>query len=510
MSLSKDYKMRLGDRTSLASIDTAYRYDMDTLIMHIPYSKEIIKDQDILSYERGLFHEYFHWMQHHGTTIGSLLSLIRYSQELTVLKWFPQLSKELRSSLYLNRESGQRIIPIDTTTMDLPPFQNEDKMPELLYRVWHDHLLVYTMILDSVVQDNIAWPRLTAFSEVMADAILACESTGMLSYPGNEVARKAYLFTKEPKFVSTHDGFRITTRSLLETAARINEWFVIDGIASSQDDKNMSNTYLNQLLEGTPEKVIELFQIFSLTDNRRFNNKLPTIALICDIALNPPVPPIVNDFDRKFEWSDIYPPERFCRLSKAVSVFGILPNTGNKEILNEYIANLCEFAKIDNPANYLHPYSTYADKIDYSNISDEELTSNYGQGKLNYFDYVLWIQSKLFELRRNDYSWFINFGDSLHGDLSVKRFSYIVGDAGHRWFKPPLFSLDDDILFYKDDANETTRFGSLIAIERAKYNSLYDIVFCIDKNMLSQYPHKSQVEIWDYISQWIREKLGVC
>ena len=185
----------------------------------------------------------------------------------------------------------------------------------------------------------------------------------------------------------------------------------------------------------------------------------------------------MNDFDRKFEWSDIYPPERFCRLSKAVSVFGILPNTENKEILNEYVASLCEFAKIDNPANFSHPYSTYADRIDYSTISDEELTSIYGKGKLNYFDYVLWVQSKLFELRKNDYSWFINFGNSLHGDLSTKRFSYIVGDAGHRWFKPPLFSLDDDIVFYKDDANETTRFGSLIAIERAKYNIYMTLYF---------------------------------
>ena len=172
--------------------------------------------------------------------------------------------------------------------MDLPPFQNEEKMPELLYRVWHDHLLVYTMILDSVAQDKITWPRLSAFSEVMSDAILACESTGLFSYPGNEVARKTFLFTTEPMFVSTYKGYRITTRSLLETAAHINEWFVVDGLVSSQGNKDISNKFLNQLLDGTPEKVIELFQIFSLTDNRRFNNKLPTSALICDIALTPP------------------------------------------------------------------------------------------------------------------------------------------------------------------------------------------------------------------------------
>ena len=80
--------MRLGDRIPLTSMDSAYWYDMDTLIMHLPHSREIIEENDILSYERGLFHEHFHWLQHHGTTIGSLLSLLGFRKNLLCLDGF--------------------------------------------------------------------------------------------------------------------------------------------------------------------------------------------------------------------------------------------------------------------------------------------------------------------------------------------------------------------------------------------------------------------------------------
>src|SRR4051812_3309488 len=39
-----------------------------------------------------LVHESTHWVQHHGTSIGCLLSLIAYSQHCTVINWLRDLS----------------------------------------------------------------------------------------------------------------------------------------------------------------------------------------------------------------------------------------------------------------------------------------------------------------------------------------------------------------------------------------------------------------------------------
>ena len=490
-------------------------YNIETFIVYIPKNYIITNDGLNVTWNQtnGSNHEAFHWIQHHGTTIGALLSLIKFSQEQTILRWFPRLPLDIQKEFFEKRNNGNRIIPIDENTFDLPPFEDESDYTSVFFRMLHDHLLVHTMLFDSDLQDDIKWPRNQSFAEVIADTIISCETLGLVKYPGNSIARKAYYPIGTPIFLKCDDGIRFTTRSIMELAAIVNELLIEFQIAAIDSIADVNLDKINKrIFEGTIGSAVRLFQQITSINSEELYQWLLSIEIICDISLNPPLPPIVIDFDTQLSWSDIYPPTRFNNLALELNNIGPLHLNANDDAIKKYYDDVCKRANLKNPNEYIHPYNSKTDKINYARISEEELSTLIINGKFIYIDYILWIQSKFFNLRNSSPTLFVNYSRLLlsnfevQDDYRIRAWSDTI-KTGTKWLTPQLFWIEDNLATEENQLDNSNLLLSTFIMERAKYMAAYDFIFELKNNELNKFPPNLRTLLFPEIYNWLNDNM---
>lgn len=232
-----------------------------------------------LRYSLATIHEWGHWFQHAGTTVGLFLEFLRQSQSTLFMKWVKDQNKATRASIFSDRFSGNKpLIKLDSggapSALDLP----SDHPLNFVIQAWYDHQFLHEMFLDSTVADEFGMIGAAGFGDVMADvALYCCDDMGFSSQAytahGHKIARKWY-FHGEDKFpLVAAAGSRVSTKSLMECAATLSEVNYLRGnlllvadrtnhskqVADAVDDKLMKSYYGHPVIAFSHLAPNELF-----------------------------------------------------------------------------------------------------------------------------------------------------------------------------------------------------------------------------------------------------------
>src|SRR5580700_688342 len=189
-----DHSIPLLGRRSLKSGVSQFEYQPHTLLVRFP--PVIVPGSGRRSgtptpppttpYHQSLVHEYTHWVQYNGSTVGALLSMIKYTQEQLTLGWFNEWCPKLRQVVWDSRFGAQSVPIIEMTYNGqlLPSRISDDHSFSIYRQMWHDQQLIGGTLLSSNVQDMIDWPRGEVFGTAMLDVIkAACDICRIGQFP---------------------------------------------------------------------------------------------------------------------------------------------------------------------------------------------------------------------------------------------------------------------------------------------------------------------------------------
>lgn len=474
-----------------------FAYDPYTLIVKFPkdIGERLMSVQEMFKHSAAIVHESSHWVQYQGTTIGALLSLIRFSQSVTGSDLLFAFRKDKLETLLTHRfNDNSAIISIDGGG-DLVFPENPDRDTYLPHQIWYDHQLVYKGLLASAELEEAGCPPGEVFGQVIADGLLFISDRFQLGpYPGNETARAFYDFPKGEIVFAAFKGDRLTTQGIMEGAASSNElralaaYPEVSGQYSEAQKVQDVNASLNQLL--STNYGVSLRSLLHLTESSEDSifDLLPTLNLISDLALNPPVPPIVIPDVERYCWAEVYPPLRFFRLASEVQHVGRLKHFSDHHTLKEYGAKLLDAAGLSQISSYKYRLTHFQPKTDYDRAAREGRWSSVPQS-VHYYDYLLWVHSKFWAARQRDLPLFVNLCECTIGDFSVQYLDHLIGEEGRLWFQPPLFWTSNDDIGHGHPASE---LGSCLLLSAATDYILFDILAGTGNVDMAAYPPDSQ------------------
>jgi hypothetical protein len=251
-------------------------------------------------------HELGHWRRFHGSTIGHLLTLLKYARDRSALTGFVELSTAQRETVIKRRGSGH---PIWSFKRGYEPGLAGESFG-LQGQFWLDLYYTYMALFDYDSLKNIPGTPEEAFRLSIADAWLFVDkSANYARYPGNDRAR-SWLHGSCLPAVTSHG--HLTTRLLLECGSTIDEILMLGKNREDHhvDVQEYGRRKLHETEYGMPARIAEDFIGPYYT--------LQTLQAIIDFALNPPLPFMYRSI-LPLGWDDFYPPLRFIKILEAVS-----------------------------------------------------------------------------------------------------------------------------------------------------------------------------------------------
>ncbi|MGW1026323.1 hypothetical protein ACWD4J_21970 [Streptomyces sp. NPDC002577] len=251
-----------------------------------------------------LQHEVGHWIRYQTSTIGLLLTLLQRARALTSQRAINGLPNRIRSQILERMRSG---LPLWTFERAYDPdLAGEDF--GVLGQSWLDLYVTYQMLFD-ISDVTFRWHLNEAVRSALSDAWRAAASfKGMVPHPGNDVAD--HVFQDGVRGVEI-DGYRITTRSLWESASTLDEVRTTWQISPDSQEQllRMATYKMDEPEYGGPWNVANKMCTGGTT---------PTMFLIAvHIATNPPLP-FLDGKTTKIHWADLYPPIRFLKIYNTI------------------------------------------------------------------------------------------------------------------------------------------------------------------------------------------------
>jgi hypothetical protein len=467
-------------RPRLRSLAGRYAFDPFSLITFAspepPGEDEHAFIADNLKYHAAQTHESHHWIQWQGTTVGAFLTALRHSSEQAVFL-IERLPASDRRRLSSERTSSapRPIVKLAGDQSLLAESARDSQPLGSLVQTWYDHLVLHKMFLDSSAMAEIPWDMSTAFAESLADVMELLHRVGVVEDYDYLSARAAFSLPESSHAVLAIAGEHLTTSAILETAATVNEMLALvalkDIMSPPHREAALSDIAL-RLSTGTYGLARELF---GRTVPRLVGTRLSpwTLNLICDIALNPPLPPVVASL-APVDWADVYPPFRFARACIALERVGRgVDVTSTHGDYVELISDVCSEAGLSDPTQY-RPRLAAHQRLDWlaaCDLAPGQLPADAGiASEHSYFDYLLWGAQKFWSLRHEDLSFVINSGwRSTRGD----RFELLLDREGAGWFRPPLWALGDRFGYTESIG---VPFGSWLATSAAGHAAAHEFM----------------------------------
>ncbi|NMF66114.1 hypothetical protein DP113_01410 [Brasilonema octagenarum UFV-E1] len=478
-------------------------YDPRTLLTKIlaPNLEGQEKKEFVLrgfEYNATVIHERVHWFQHHGTSFGCFLEALRLSQQNTTLRWLREMpSSRVRDFLRQRVEFTTPILEIDPQTRH-PIFAQGDEHDQMnLFRqIWFDHQWVHAVFEDSRISKQLGKPPGTVIGEVVGDVMLAlCAEHDFLPQTKNAIlttpltARQWFsVDDTEMMFVSI-SGMYLTSKILMECAATISElqllpeslWMPVLGKAGVE---TVLTNRIKTILDGDYGIPIRSLLVVLNAGLDRLLDVLPTVNVLCFIALNPPLPPYVMhppDDAPSWRWQDIYPPIRFARLALCVKKVGLLSDCRDHRTIATYIDKLCDVCQLPHTIN-----TNYPDRISYEETPcfADENTVYSDSLKFSHHDYIFWVQSCLMRYRLNALPLMVSFGDCLSGDLLKQYVNDVLNFDAVPFSRCPLGWTKNDKLGFSCSVD----FGNWLFRSILMDYVLFDVVAGTGKYDLSSFP----------------------
>lgn len=450
-------------------------------------------------YNATVVHERVHWLQHLGTSFGALLESIRFSQQGTTLRWLRDVPNHEIVHLLDTRNNGvEPILPLMSETL-YPKFDaSGDENPLNLFRqIWFDHQWIHSILEDSrTSEQTLGRPPNHVVGEIFGDVMLALTSEAGFKSEHYENRSDPYeprsWFTPDLPITFVRIGdMRLTSRMIMESAATIAEMQLFtNGIWEQQIGREEMDRKYRQRVDailggdyGIPVRGLLKILGMELSD---YALVLPTTALLCFLALNPPVPPFVMFPPQKngsWKWADIYPPIRFSGFCHAVRDIGLIESCSNHDEIDEYIKSIVAQSGIPTCLDLEYPKFEFRENTpDFSKPSQEYPRDLHAP----IHDYIFWAQSKLASFRNHSLPFLVNFGQCMHGPLAQEyaREILVTDDIYVPYSRCPLHWTSEGKVGFSCPVN----FGHWLLRSAAFNNGLFDLVVGVGKYDLSGFP----------------------
>ena len=479
-------------------------YDPQTLITKLVAPEFDYHDKNdffnkSFEYNATSVHERLHWLQHHGTSFGCFLGALRLSQQSTTLRTLREESSDQIELLLEQRNSGDKsILNLDPETR-YPDFKSDSKLMNLFSKIWFDHQWVYKIFEDSrFAEQKPGQIPGNAIGEVVSDVMIALKEYGF-SFTSSQISlreslesRKWFSMDDSEMFLVTIFKMRLTSKLIMESPALISEIQLLSvqgSFLQESDKKKAIENRIRIMVDGDYGIPIRcLLRVLNI-DLNGLQNILPTVSIICFIALNPPLPPYVTDppeNSSSWKWQDIYPPIRFARLLHCVQRIGLLGNRSNHEEIFEYIMKICELCNLPHTINECYPGRKDSENFNFSNPDNvfKDIFKSYDYRKFSHNDYIFWVQSRLAEYRTKALPLLVNFGDCMSGDLLRKYCSDMIVFDDIPFHTCPLMWTSNDQVGFSCSSD----FGNWLLLSVAVDYVLFDVVVGKGKYDLSAFP----------------------
>ena len=464
-----------------------------------------------LAYHRGSAHESHHWLQWIGTTVGAFLTSLRFSSEQTALM-LPLLDPAMRERIRRER-TGCPPQPIVGLAADfsLDEASGRGAQPvESLVQGWYDHLLTHRLFLESGLTDGVPWDQEEGMAEAISDLSEVVHRIGASAEYDYGTVRSVFTLPGARQRIA-HGGTRLTTLGIMEAAATANEILASLGTATADAELAAAGAIeaADRFEAGSYGVAGKLYADIARRRVRLVPTGLWTFTAACDVALNPPLPPIVPAGSQRVAWADIYPPFRFRRIVGAMR--GIGTELGPESTHHDYVAfvdEICDAAGLDNHQSYIPELCGYQE-VDWlaacaTKTGQDRPSGTFPTEDYSYFDYLLWCFERAWNVRKRNLPMLATSGWQLTtGRLGT--LPLLFEDEGAGWFNPPLWAIDDR---YGYTERIKVPFGTWLSVSAALHASTFDLMTGTDGATLNALPAKLRERIGDTVTanvaHWMR------
>jgi hypothetical protein len=413
---------------------------------------------DVLEFNASIVHEWSHWFQHQATTCGAFLDALRFSQEITAIRWLRDLPRAKVRAMLDARDRGRPILAFEPASQQPILDPGDDQALNLFKQIWFDHQWFHAAFEDDIAFATPGPPPSQVFGEIFADVILSlCGEARFVSPNAEQIhsniaeLRTWYAFPGETPYIA-YDGLSVTTRMIMETAATVAELDLLPETIWLKVLNGFQDTYwrrrIDRLLRGRYGTPFCAFLEAQKTPLDGLADLLPSLALVCFAALNPPVPPLVMApplTNRSYRWGDIYPPIRFMRLSAAVTRVGLARRWISIEQLSQYLLDLCDAAGLA-PVWRL-PYPSRLPGWGTVDFGDTNLAYS-EETKATRHNYAFWAQAKVHSEISSRLPLFACLGQCFSGEYVQQYYPVLISDHDELeqvpYLKCPLYWTDTD------------------------------------------------------------------
>jgi hypothetical protein len=483
---------------------SGYTFDPFAIITRGPRDLTVERELDIeanFAAQQASLHEDHHWIQWIGTSMGLFLTAVRFSQEQTA-GLMSELPPGLRRKLKDERmgSPSSPIVYLDSASALDGKSERGNRRLGSLAQGWYDHLLTYRLFADSDVVDGIPWDLATGLAETLCDVASTLDLKGVTDRYDYAESLRHLDFTDLPGRVGV-EGERLTTTLILEGAASVDELLGAIAVANKlpQWGDALAVALVERLRSGSYGLALRLFGRLVHGDVDAVFADLFTFGLVCDIALNPPLPPVTPILDTPTSWNELYPPIRFARACAAVKLLSarLTAESNHTDFVSVRDA-VCEVAAmtVANETAVLDGYQQ-VDWLDLASAEKEAATQACAlPGDYGYFDFLLWCGTQARQLRLRDIRLLINpafritIGDRGAIDLRIE-------GRGAGWYHSPAWALGDGFGF-----SEPIRswFGTWLVTKSVAGACVHDWMAgtsALDLSWLPQQLRAHQTDVWD-------------
>ncbi len=447
------------DRGTLSSCDCG-EFDLETFATYIPTKAPDGSLMDTAQYNIVSNHENGHWAHWNSTTIGALLTLMKYASERFVLDHVAALDMSEKRAIFEARRAGKPIFTIERPVGRSQEFKT-------IRQIWMDLLVSYTAILDSQRVSDLEWDISEAVGSALTDAMFWAHRL----FSRTELSDRLWLDDNRAAYIGMRTE-HLTTRCLYEAMGLGDELVTFahsltanelpSSLIAFGDLRRRRYESLIPTAYGLPHRTLAAALG---TEDLPFPEAATTVSLLADFALNPPLPPFVayNDADRP-TWTSIYPPIRFLRASEVIRSSGFLPHEPTDSDIRDFFQQVSAFTGMPNPNNY-------CDGVFFSQPTPREdnftfRSSRIGELDGDYISYLSWVQRGLWEVRKTNPGLLLLYGQTFFtdefADSRYEKARLLL--EGNAWFKAPIERLEDGALGHTSNMSNATAAQYLMSL----------------------------------------------
>jgi len=445
-------------------------YGLDTLLMRLRGSEPGKWD-----YDSAAAHESGHWQQHHATSIGAFLTGIRLRQYLIFMSTFMSLDRAERQEFIGLFESGHPIIELagDGKSLAASPYDSI-QMLSAFRREWFSLQSVYVLFLDGD-QLGTDWglrPIDLAMSLVAVESSYLFIGTQKFEISREAVPDLESRISPEAEHIATPYGLALSSRTLMEAACLLDEAHVLksdEWFGSTMRYPDSEIHELSDRLSGEkgPAELVKVFRDCVRSAgfiHYREQDLIRSLALIIDIALNPPLPPLVRTStllamdEDSLEFSEYHPVGRLSRVLQNLLRIGLYRDDLGTESMSTYQDICCDASRFPRLSTYRHILDQLADEL-HSPIERflpeigsgvAATTEQWGHRLIQVPDawalHAAWVQAKFWRHRAGLLPRWV-LGDGAQHALGTAHLHVSDVDPDRNWCAPPLYIVNDEDMY---------------------------------------------------------------